>query len=521
MNSVTNAADTSESGVAPWHLASMRPLLLCLLLGCPAADDASTDETSHTDATGDTEVEDTAITWQTLDGDCVAPDDLPDDPIEMTGQERYTSDEINFFVEFVDLHLMGDRIYGVGQGGLVMLDVSTPTPVRLGDYSNSNQYRFHRVEPLDEDTVVTVHRDRGLYVLDTSDVSEPTLVTTVPFDFAGIEGMAYDAPYLYVTSRTEGLLVFDVSEPSDPEELAAVEGIATTWELAEVADGWTYAADNDLELVPIDLSDPTSPVLGTPVDLGGAVLHVERLGDLLLASVGYVGLVVLSLEDPAAPEVLSTSPTGGTVLMAAGDGDLAVVVDHEAISAFDISDPTRPVLLGREDTEQFALAVELDGTQAWVGDWNLFSGFAIAPDVVAGDLDASSDELLFSLEGEVDIVTLSNRGAGPLTLSSVSVDDDTVQLEVSDTVIAPGDDALLRITWTPAEGVPPTLDATVCISTDDPDESTYQIALTIGDDSGPVGMEAPDFTLEDLDGELHNLREQLGTPVMLAYFATW
>jgi len=36
-----------------------------------------------------------------------------------------------------------------------------------------------------------------------------------------------------------------------------------------------------------------------------------------------------------------------------------------------------------------------------------------------------------------------------------------------------------------------------------------------------LGNDAPDFVLEDLDGNSHRLSEQLGHPVVLVFFATW
>jgi peroxiredoxin len=36
-----------------------------------------------------------------------------------------------------------------------------------------------------------------------------------------------------------------------------------------------------------------------------------------------------------------------------------------------------------------------------------------------------------------------------------------------------------------------------------------------------VGEAAPNFLLPDLDGNLHELIQQLGKPVVLCYFATW
>jgi peroxiredoxin len=37
----------------------------------------------------------------------------------------------------------------------------------------------------------------------------------------------------------------------------------------------------------------------------------------------------------------------------------------------------------------------------------------------------------------------------------------------------------------------------------------------------PAGVPAPDFALTGLDGTVYRLSEQLGAPVLLAYFATW
>ena len=42
------------------------------------------------------------------------------------------------------------------------------------------------------------------------------------------------------------------------------------------------------------------------------------------------------------------------------------------------------------------------------------------------------------------------------------------------------------------------------------------------DGQGMMVREASGFTtLEDLDGQEHTLSDQLGKPVVLAYFATW
>ena len=52
-------------------------------------------------------------------------------------------------------------------------------------------------------------------------------------------------------------------------------------------------------------------------------------------------------------------------------------------------------------------------------------------------------------------------------------------------------------------------------------EPTLTLTLTAGVVGDYLGQAAPDFALTDLNGDTHRLSEQLGAPVLLAYFATW
>ena len=63
----------------------------------------------------------------------------------------------------------------------------------------------------------------------------------------------------------------------------------------------------------------------------------------------------------------------------------------------------------------------------------------------------------------------------------------------------------------------------ICIASDDPGRPTLQVSL-LGEREGEgrlIGQTAPEFGLEDLDGDVHRLSEQRGRPVVLAYFTTW
>ena len=83
--------------------------------------------------------------------------------------------------------------------------------------------------------------------------------------------------------------------------------------------------------------------------------------------------------------------------------------------------------------------------------------------------------------------------------------------------IAPGGSATATLSWAGGDS----LDARLCLASDDPDQPTLETPVIAGDFGEHVGQPAPDFELPDLDGQPHVLSEQLGQPVLLAYFATW
>ncbi|MFN7146018.1 MAG: aminotransferase class IV, partial [Myxococcota bacterium] len=104
---------------------------------------------------------------------------------------------------------------------------------------------------------------------------------------------------------------------------------------------------------------------------------------------------------------------------------------------------------------------------------------------------------------------LHNRGGGPLRLLGAS--GEGLAVEAGALEVPAGGRVDLRVT---GDG------ATLCLATDDPDAPVRTFAVT-PEGAPPVGEPAPDFALPDLDGVEHRLSEQLGNPVLLAYFATW
>ncbi|HJN76324.1 MAG TPA: hypothetical protein QGF58_20515 [Myxococcota bacterium] len=468
------------------------------------------------DDTGDTGE---PIEWTTLPASCEAPADLPDDPLVWMGYDKKGKDEPGpaRFAEWVDLDLDGDDAYAVGQGGLGIFDISDVSAPEFVTWfpEEDDHARYHRVEVLGDGILALSHRDTGLTVAIRD--SAGTWQQHNPVLESGLEGLAWSDPILYTTVRGEGVRAYDFTDPENPELLTTVAGPETTWDLSEIIEGWTYAADNAGGVYPIDVSDPGNPVVHDPVPVDGATLHVEATADYLYVSNGGYGVRVLERSDPSAPTEVALVETGGSVLMTdTADGRLWAA-DHTGVALFDISDPTNPTWLAREVSEQFALAIGASGDVGWVGDWNYFSSFQWTG-AEAGELSMSDQEIVLPAEGGSTEVRVTNRGAGVLELSGATVDSDEVTVEVSGSLLDSGQSALIRLTY----GGGDDLSATLCVASNDADGPTQERELISGVDSGSyIGATATDFTLRDLEGNSHTLSEHLGHPVVLAYFATW
>ncbi len=448
--------------------------------------------------------------------DCTAPPGLAADPItalDALDLQRHV------FAEVVDVAVDDDRgiAWAVGQGGLMAVDLRSPTGL---DYLG----RTHVPATLDRFTAVTLgpgttvyatSRELGIYAVDGTDPRALPDPVGIAEDEYG--GMARVGDRLYATRHTGELVVFDISSPLALTERARIDGLANPWRPIAAGDR-LYIADNTLGIGIVDISDPDAPALvGTVAAAGGVQdLALSADGSALYAAVGGAGVETFSLADPDAPASLGTHALGASVISVATDGDQLWAVNQQDLVAFDVSTPAAPVGLNARRTPPWAMAVTATGGRAYVGDWAWLEVYSAAGAPVPL-LDPSTPTLHVPDGGATRTVQLANPGSVPLTLTDWGTDAPGVALSLDTTTVAPGAAATLTITAPPGA-----LDHSVCLASTDPDTPVQTIALQSQDADGRgVGIPAPDFSLLDLDGNVHRLSDQEGVPVVLVYFATW
>jgi len=245
----------------------------------------------------------------------------------------------------------------------------------------------------------------------TVDISDPyclsELTHTYPICGAGLD-VAVRGNYAYLVEHqsgmgTDGMVVFEISNPAEPESLGCVlqEGvqrIVIAGDYAYVAAGqylFTFSlanpalpqcvnvssppiTDTDLGLAVLSgylyyaawsslyvysLSNPAAPQLVGSCNFGGGswVFDLAAAGHYVyVARGGYGGMRIVDVEDPTHPSEVNWI-NGFWVVSVAADGNIAIMDDRTRISIYDVTYPEDPRLVGYYATDEYITDMEIQG----------------------------------------------------------------------------------------------------------------------------------------------------------------
>jgi hypothetical protein len=164
----------------------------------------------------------------------------------------------------------------------------------------------------------------GVHVIDIGDPTAPSYVGRyATMDL--VDGVAVCGDYVYAANEHAGLLVLDVSDPENPDSVAACDtGDATG---VCIAGDYAYVADFGSGFKVIDISDPTNPTIAGSCDTPGYAYDVAIAGDLAFVAENYSGFQVIDITDPTSPAVVRNYVSGATTFGVAVDGDYAYLCE--------------------------------------------------------------------------------------------------------------------------------------------------------------------------------------------------
>jgi hypothetical protein len=211
---------------------------------------------------------------------------------------------------------------------------------------------------VDGDYAFVASGEAGLTVVSTSDKANPSVVTTVPWDFTPADetwggdieiARSGEDTYVYVATSSS-LEIFDISTPTVPDRRPHIDVQAT----ALAIDGdYLYVAcdpDGDEDIKVFDLADVgglASPTLLTTVGGNADLLFGHTWGIDVEDGYAYVaqhanGIIVIDVNNPVDPERVGQCQTANLAYDVVVEGPYAyVAAESSGLQVINVSDPTR------------------------------------------------------------------------------------------------------------------------------------------------------------------------------------
>ena len=439
------------------------------------------------------------------------------------------------FCELLDAETVGNYLYLVGQGGIVVMDISDPEhPTYVSGHNDSERYYRFKA---DEDYLLVSHRDRGLTLVS---VADPGALYDAsegfrPTDSTAFEGVDRVGTILYGAAHAEGLYVIEWGgEGGGFQTLSHVEGFDNAWEVV-VREDYAYVADGESGLKIVDVSNPSDATIVGALDLDGVaqdiVLGEEENEGIAFVALGSEGVAIVDIDDPTNPLFITAFRGRGTAYSLDYEDSYLFIGSWTNIDAVDVSIVDLPVQAATQPPVQSAMAVTARDGMIYVADWGEVSSHRFhedrrSPEIYLGQSSISipEDEPGQSV---YEAIVVYNDGPFPLEISRIDADS---------TECSYGDGAF------EVEAYGSAIVEVECLTTDypyvlhmsiysnDPDEEVKSFEVSYAQDGVEPGNDAPNFYLQDLEGYQHVQEEyeaggtqggEEGKVIMISFFATY
>ena len=240
----------------------------------------------------------------------------------------------------------GDVVFPLGTVGtndwhLDAVDASDPAaPVRV------DRLRFgHGVhkQGFDVDAgLAALKIDEELHIVDVSNLTDMRLLSTTTVDDyffdLSLEGS------LLCAAATVGLRIYDIADPTRPEEVGVLEFYNATD--VDVVGSLAYVSGEGFGLKIVDVSDPAAPFVRADLSANQWYYAVDVVG-----SYAYLGgnheYAIADISNPDSPYRVAYGPLPWESLDIARIGNtMCVALLGQQVQIFDVSTPTSPVVLG-------------------------------------------------------------------------------------------------------------------------------------------------------------------------------
>jgi len=211
-----------------------------------------------------------------------------------------------------------------------------------------------------------VSNNYGVVVIDVSQHSDPIRVANISMNDDGAFGLHIVNELLYIAAPSDGLVIVDISIPTNPERLASHTcSFATN---LFVAGEYVYVA-NGGSLSIFDISNSSAPEEIADLYVGTRGEDVTVVGDIAYYANPMAGLVVVNVSIPSSPDIIRTLPnSGGAWTISVHENVLYLGRHGSGLSIYDITSNESPILLGSFNNGGEVYGVSGDGELLAIAD---------------------------------------------------------------------------------------------------------------------------------------------------------
>jgi hypothetical protein len=253
---------------------------------------------------------------------------------------------------------------------------------------------------------------QGLVLVDVTDPTDPLKRSTfTPADGSSVASVFASGNYAYITNVGNKFKIVDVSDPSDPDEIGAeaLSGLLVSAVNVHVAGNVAAVADQVNGLHLINISDKTAPQWESITPIAGA--YDVRLDDgyAYVASIAG-GLDIVDIAEISDPEPRgSYTPTDGYSVGVFVDGDTAWLADQvNGLQEIDVSDKDNPRVASTVAGTLGAYSLATDGGSVYVCDYSaglqrvLGGATVFTPPADAQNLFVDDNDYLYVVDSGAD-----------------------------------------------------------------------------------------------------------------------
>ena len=236
--------------------------------------------------------------------------------------------------------------------GLRVVDVSDPLhPVEIAHFADVESWELEVEDGL---LVVRGRYESPVLVYSLEDPAAPVLLASLELDFRPCQidlnasRLAVFGVHDEAGNNQDDLVLYDLSDPMAPSELAHYYGMLTYCQDLELDGNQLLVAGGFADLIVVDLSDLEAPMIQS-MDLseyGTSTYGVLGFGSYACLGAGEFGFWVVDLTTM---EVVGSLPDLWAAYQLRTDGELVYLsygADDCPVAAIDLSYPALPAVLG-------------------------------------------------------------------------------------------------------------------------------------------------------------------------------